>query len=185
MILVTVIIIRRAGKLVVSMHLYNHLTRIFRLICMFRFFIYIKSVLFIIFKIPVGGAIIGVFKQSDMTTIAKFYPGRASSVPSRDLVLTLLNHGRKGLLETFNIQKRVVVSTTKATMIEGCSFVNFGSHSSEQHGGYLNIACGVGMSEAEVDDLFNRLKTTYERFCRQNRINVNEEVNFLYDSAND
>ncbi|VDL62049.1 unnamed protein product [Nippostrongylus brasiliensis] len=154
------------------------------------------------FQVPVGGAIIGAFKQSAIKTIAQFYPGRGSSVPSRDLVLTMLHQGRKGLVESYENQKRLfqkmkrrlvslaadigecvydvednqislaltlslipkekqslfgsilfhrgvsgaraVVSTSEVTTIEGCEFVNFGSHSNEQHGGYLNIACGVG-----------------------------------------
>ncbi|KAE9414950.1 hypothetical protein Angca_009213, partial [Angiostrongylus cantonensis] len=177
------------------------------------------------FQIPVGGAIIGVFKQSAAQTIAQFYPGRASCVPSRDLVLTLLHHGRRGLLEIFYTRKRlfqkmkallmsfasdigesvydvednlislaltlssiplekqslfgsilfnrgisgarVVVSTTKTTTIDGYHFVNFGSHTSEQHAGYLNIACGVGMHEAEVDEVFSRLRTVYAKFFRK------------------
>ncbi|KAK6013170.1 putative O-phosphoseryl-tRNA(Sec) selenium transferase, partial [Ostertagia ostertagi] len=192
------------------------------------------------FQVPVGGAIIAVFKQSAIKTIAQFYPGRASCVPSRDLVLTLLHQGRKGLLESYDTQRRLfkkmkrrliafaadigecvydvddnqislamtlssipqekqtlcwfypfqsryhwctrkeqavlgykssfsaVVSTNDITTIEGCEFVNFGSHSNEQHGGYLNVACGVGMSEAELDELFNRMTAAYTKFTRKN-----------------
>ncbi|KAJ1365288.1 O-phosphoseryl-tRNA(Sec) selenium transferase [Parelaphostrongylus tenuis] len=58
------------------------------------------------FQIPVGGAIIAAFKQSTIQEIAKFYPGRASCVPSRDLVLTLLHHGRLGLVDIFHTRKR-------------------------------------------------------------------------------
>uniref|UniRef100_A0A158P6F1 O-phosphoseryl-tRNA(Sec) selenium transferase n=1 Tax=Angiostrongylus cantonensis TaxID=6313 RepID=A0A158P6F1_ANGCA len=160
---------------------------------------------------------------------------KASCVPSRDLVLTLLHHGRRGLLEIFYTRKRlamkallmsfasdigesvydvednlislaltlssiplekqslfgsilfnrgisgarllvsfllflVVVSTTKTTTIDGYHFVNFGSHTSEQHAGYLNIACGVGMHEAEVDEVFSRLRTVYAKFFRKNSL---------------
>ncbi|KAK6039959.1 hypothetical protein COOONC_22536, partial [Cooperia oncophora] len=71
-------------------------------------------------------------------------------------------------LSAYNSFSSAVVSTNDVTTIEGCEFVNFGSHSNEQHGGYLNIACGVGMSEAEVDELFNRMATTYAKFARKN-----------------
>uniref|UniRef100_A0A7I4YU70 O-phosphoseryl-tRNA(Sec) selenium transferase n=1 Tax=Haemonchus contortus TaxID=6289 RepID=A0A7I4YU70_HAECO len=178
------------------------------------------------FQVPVGGAIIGTFKQSAIKTIAQFYPGRASCVPSRDLVLTLLHQGRRGLLESYDAQRRLfqkmkrrlilfaadigefvydvednqislaltlssiprekqslfgsvlfnrgitgaraVVSTNEVTIIEGCEFLNFGSHSNEQHGGYLNVACGVGMTEGEMEELFNRIASAYAKFTRRN-----------------
>ena len=64
---------------------------------------------------------------------------------------------------------RVVTSTAEVKRIAGLDydFKNFGSHTSEQHGGYLNIACGVGMSEEEMDELFSRLSAAYARFTRQ------------------
>ncbi|KAJ1365287.1 O-phosphoseryl-tRNA(Sec) selenium transferase [Parelaphostrongylus tenuis] len=76
---------------------------------------------------------------------------------------------------------RVVVSTTKTTVIDGYHFVNFGSHSSEQHGGYLNMACGVGMSEAEVDELFSRLKAVYENFSRKKSFATRGDISSYED----
>ncbi|VDO08299.1 unnamed protein product [Haemonchus placei] len=63
---------------------------------------------------------------------------------------------------------RAVVSTNEVTIIEGCEFLNFGSHSNEQHGGYLNVACGVGMTEGEMEELFNRIASAYSKFTRKN-----------------
>ncbi|EYC39294.1 hypothetical protein Y032_0664g1317 [Ancylostoma ceylanicum] len=195
------------------------------------------------FQVPVGGAVIGTFKQSAIVPIAQFYPGRASCVPSRDLVLTLLSQGRRGLMETYEKQKRmfhkmkrrlssfaneigecvydvednlislaltlssipkekqtlfgsilfnrgvsgarVVMSTTSKTLIEGYEFMNFGSHSNEQHGGYLNIACGVGMSEGELDELFSRIATTYAKFSRQNGLFVPRSDSRVYVDSDD
>ncbi|CAI2355008.1 unnamed protein product [Caenorhabditis sp. 36 PRJEB53466] len=177
------------------------------------------------FQVPVGGALIAAFKQSHVQAIAQAYPGRASSVPSRDLVLTLLFQGQASFLEPFQKQKqmflkmrrklnsfaenigecvyavpeneislamtlstipptkqtlfgsvlfargitgaRVVTSTPSKTSIEGCEFVNFGSHTADQHGGYLNIACAIGMTEHELEELFTRLASSYAKFVRQ------------------
>ncbi|PIO73807.1 putative O-phosphoseryl-tRNA(Sec) selenium transferase [Teladorsagia circumcincta] len=86
-----------------------------------------------------------------------------SSIPQEKQTLfgsILFNRGITGA--------RAVVSTNDITTIEGCEFVNFGSHSNEQHGGYLNIACGVGMTEAELDELFNRMTAAYTKFTRKN-----------------
>ncbi|CAJ0590922.1 unnamed protein product [Cylicocyclus nassatus] len=195
------------------------------------------------FQVPVGGAIIGTFKQSAIVPIAKFYPGRGSGVPSRDLVLTLLSQGRRGLLETYENQRRlflkmkkrlssfaneigecvyevddnmislaltlssipkekqtlfgsilfnrgvsgarVISSTTNVTSVEGYEFVNFGSHCNEQHGGYLNMACSVGMSDAELDELFSRLATTYAKFSRQNGLFVPRSESRNYPDSDD
>ncbi|CAI4223519.1 unnamed protein product [Auanema sp. JU1783] len=179
------------------------------------------------FQVPVGGAIIAVCKKNSLNNIAEFYPGRASAVPSRDFVLTMLHQGIKGLMNTFETQQqlfhkmkrelrsfaeligecvyevddnqislamtlssisaedqtlfgsvlfsrgitgaRVVASTTTASAIAGEEFLNFGSHTSELHGGYLNIACGVGMSDDELDNLFAKLRNTYFKFLKQRR----------------
>ncbi|KHJ91051.1 O-phosphoseryl-tRNA(Sec) selenium transferase [Oesophagostomum dentatum] len=195
------------------------------------------------FQVPVGGAIIATFKQSAILPIAQFYPGRGSCVPSRDLVLTLLSQGVKGLMEGYEHQKRlflkmkrrltlfaneigecvyevddnlislaltlssipkekqtlfgsilfsrgvsgarVIASTAANTTIEGYEFTNFGSHCSEQHGGYLNIACGVGMTDAELDELFSRLATTYAKFSRQNGLFVPQSDPLAYTDSDE
>lgn len=61
----------------------------------------------------------------------------------------------------------MVTSAQSKTTIEGCEFVNFGSHTAEQHGGYLNIACAIGMTEHELEELFTRLASSYAKFVRQ------------------
>ncbi|CAD6196395.1 unnamed protein product [Caenorhabditis auriculariae] len=176
------------------------------------------------FQIPVGGAIVGTFKQSAILPIAQAYPGRASGIPSRDLVLTLLHQGRRKFVESFDRQRmlfvkmrrklvsfaedigecvydveeneislamtlstiplekqtlfgsilfsrgisgaRVLTSSHDVKNVEGCELINFGSHCSEQHGGYLNVACAVGMTEYEVDEFFVRLASVYAKFTR-------------------
>ncbi|CAJ0577222.1 unnamed protein product, partial [Mesorhabditis spiculigera] len=62
---------------------------------------------------------------------------------------------------------RVVMSTPKVSRVEGHEFINFGSHTNEQHGGYLAMACGVGMTDGELDELFNRLSSTYHKFVHK------------------
>ncbi|KAK0423871.1 hypothetical protein QR680_008380 [Steinernema hermaphroditum] len=71
---------------------------------------------------------------------------------------------------------RVVPSTAAKKSIEGYEFVNFGSHTSEQHDGYLNIACGIGMTAAEVDELFTRLQDNYKRFLRKEALGNENQV---------
>ncbi|PAV70748.1 hypothetical protein WR25_05381 [Diploscapter pachys] len=177
------------------------------------------------FQVPVGGAIIAARKQSVINSIAKTYPGRASLVPARDLVLTLLHTGKRGFIQSLEQQKRlfnfvrrklesfanhigecvyevetneislamtlgtipvekqtlfgsilfnrgitgarVIPANVKTITLEGCEFQNFGSHTDEKHGGYLNMACGVGMTEVEIDELFNRLPLAYSSFMKE------------------
>lgn len=42
--------------------------------------------------------------------------------------------------------------------VDGYEFINFGSHSSRQHDGYLNVACAIGMTTREIDELVKILK---------------------------
>lgn len=42
--------------------------------------------------------------------------------------------------------------------IDGYEFLNFGSHSSRQHDGYLNVACAIGMSTREIEELVRVIK---------------------------
>lgn len=42
--------------------------------------------------------------------------------------------------------------------IDGYEFRNFGSHSSRQHDGYLNVACAIGMTTREIEELMKVLK---------------------------
>lgn len=50
------------------------------------------------------------------------------------------------------------VSNGSLKSIDGYEFLNFGSHSSRQHDGYLNVACAVGMTTREIKELVNVLK---------------------------
>ncbi len=43
--------------------------------------------------VPVGGSIVCAFDEKVLDTVAKFYPGRASSSQSLDLLITLLSMG--------------------------------------------------------------------------------------------
>ncbi|KAI1732747.1 o-phosphoseryl-tRNA(Sec) selenium transferase, sepSecS domain-containing protein [Ditylenchus destructor] len=171
------------------------------------------------FQVPVGGAIIATFKLSTLKAVANIYPGRASAVPVRDLLLTLLHLGKSGIketiqtreklfhvlrekmeslanklneriieapnnlisiamtLETLPIEKcslfgsilfhkgvtgaRVIVPSNRETTIEGYSFKSFGCHSSHWTTRYLNVACAVGMTEHEIDELVQRIETVY------------------------
>ena len=43
--------------------------------------------------VPVGGTLIAAFKEADLQHISNFYPGRASSSQSLDILITLLSMG--------------------------------------------------------------------------------------------
>ncbi len=43
--------------------------------------------------VPVGGTIVAAFNEQDLENIAEFYPGRASSSQSLDILITLLSMG--------------------------------------------------------------------------------------------
>lgn len=57
------------------------------------------------FLVPVGGSVVATFDKKALDTIANCYPGRASAVPSRDLLITLLQLGRSGLRELYDTQQ--------------------------------------------------------------------------------
>ncbi|MCP9263396.1 O-phosphoseryl-tRNA(Sec) selenium transferase [Dirofilaria immitis] len=167
------------------------------------------------FLVPVGGSIVATFNEKSLDIISNFYPGRASIVPSRDLLITLLQLGKVGLKELYNKQQtnfeilhtameeyakmigqkvmevkmnqislavtlkgwtnqqqnafgaqlfsrgitgaRTILNSLSKT-IDGYEFLNFGSHTSRQHDGYLNIACAIGMTTREIEELVKVLK---------------------------
>lgn len=49
------------------------------------------------FQTPVGGSIVASSNKELVTRVGKVYPGRASGVPSRDFLLTVLHLGKSGL----------------------------------------------------------------------------------------
>lgn len=51
------------------------------------------------FLTPVGGSIVASSKKELVKSLGKLYPGRASAVPSRDFVLTILHFGKTGLIK--------------------------------------------------------------------------------------
>ncbi|KAE9548261.1 hypothetical protein FO519_008533 [Halicephalobus sp. NKZ332] len=59
------------------------------------------------FLTPVGGSIVGSGRKELITALGKMYPGRASGVPSRDFVLTMLHLGKFKLKETVQERKKV------------------------------------------------------------------------------
>lgn len=187
------------------------------------------------FLVPVGGSVIATFSEEWMNVIASFYPGRASAVPSRDLVITLLHLGRKGLAELYEKQQlnfrllreeldkfaksigqrilnvptnmvslaltldgwsaeaqtafgaelfsrgvtgaRAIPNDVRKT-VDGYEFANFGSHASRQHGGYLNVACALGMSVEEIHELIARMKSAITKFA-ENSPGIFKSI-FLY-----
>uniref|UniRef100_A0A1I7XMX3 Sep-tRNA:Sec-tRNA synthase n=1 Tax=Heterorhabditis bacteriophora TaxID=37862 RepID=A0A1I7XMX3_HETBA len=104
-----------------------------------------------------------------------------SSIPAEKQTLfgsILFNRGITGA--------RVVSSTIKKTTVEGYEFINFGSHSNEQHGGYLNVACAIGMTEIELEDLVVRLRSIYIKFSKQNGMaDVSKELKVITYDEND
>jgi O-phospho-L-seryl-tRNASec:L-selenocysteinyl-tRNA synthase len=48
------------------------------------------------FMVPVGGAVIAAFDEKIISQISQFYPGRASSAQSLDVLITLLSMGKDG-----------------------------------------------------------------------------------------
>uniref|UniRef100_A0A914X0H3 O-phosphoseryl-tRNA(Sec) selenium transferase n=1 Tax=Plectus sambesii TaxID=2011161 RepID=A0A914X0H3_9BILA len=53
-----------------------------------------------------------------------------------------------------------VVPKDDRKSIEGIDFVGWGGHSSDVKFSYLNVACAIGMTAAEVDILIDRLRKT-------------------------
>ncbi|VDN57611.1 unnamed protein product [Dracunculus medinensis] len=58
------------------------------------------------FLVPVGGAVIVTFVKDDIASISNVYAGRASIVPSRDLLITVLELGRMGLQRLYSVQEK-------------------------------------------------------------------------------
>jgi O-phospho-L-seryl-tRNASec:L-selenocysteinyl-tRNA synthase len=61
------------------------------------------------FQTPVGGAVISTFKRKRLDPIAAAYPGRASMVPARDMLLTLLHQGRTGFIDQLQVRMELYV----------------------------------------------------------------------------
>ncbi|CEF66887.1 O-phosphoseryl-tRNA(Sec) selenium transferase [Strongyloides ratti] len=61
------------------------------------------------FQTPVGGSVIATLKQKSIIKFAKSYPGRASAIPSRDFVLTMLNQGVIGLKKSLILREELYV----------------------------------------------------------------------------
>uniref|UniRef100_A0A914QDJ1 O-phosphoseryl-tRNA(Sec) selenium transferase n=1 Tax=Panagrolaimus davidi TaxID=227884 RepID=A0A914QDJ1_9BILA len=59
------------------------------------------------FQTPVGGSIISSSNKEMIINIGKLYPGRASTIPSRDFLLTVLNLGKNGLLKMMEERNQV------------------------------------------------------------------------------
>jgi len=55
--------------------------------------------------VPVGGTIISSFEAETITRISKFYPGRASSSQSLDVLMTLLSMGSDGYKQLLRERK--------------------------------------------------------------------------------
>ncbi|CAG9535543.1 unnamed protein product [Cercopithifilaria johnstoni] len=195
------------------------------------------------FLVPVGGSIVATFDEKSLNIIANFYPGRASIVPSRDLLITLLQLGKIGLRELYNTQQtnfeilhaamkeyaktigqrvmevkmnRISLAITLKgwtsqqqntfgaqlfsrgvtgartvpngvlKSIDGYEFLNFGSHSSRQHDGYLNVACAIGMSTREIQELVKVLKeeTPKWAFSQSNNAHAKDCSSESRNSAN-
>uniref|UniRef100_A0A8C5SW80 O-phosphoseryl-tRNA(Sec) selenium transferase n=1 Tax=Laticauda laticaudata TaxID=8630 RepID=A0A8C5SW80_LATLA len=59
------------------------------------------------FMVPVGGAVIAGFSDAFIQEISKMYPGRASSSPSLDVLITLLSLGTKGYRQLLRERKEM------------------------------------------------------------------------------
>ncbi|VDM98682.1 unnamed protein product [Thelazia callipaeda] len=168
------------------------------------------------FLVPVGGSVVATFSKKALDNIANFYPGRASMVPSRDLLITLLQIGKTGLKHLYEVQQnnfeilstamqdyaesigqkvleaksnRISIAVTLQgwpkndqsafgarlfsrgitgarviqkgliKKIDGYEFASFGSHSSLGNYDYINVACAIGMTTEEIDQLIMVLKS--------------------------
>ncbi|VIO88604.1 Hypothetical 53.4 kDa protein D1054.13 in chromosome V, putative [Brugia malayi] len=193
------------------------------------------------FLVPVGGSIVATFDKKSLDMIANFYPGRASIVPSRDLLITLLQLGKTGLKELYNTQQtnfqvlhatmqeyaetigqkvmevkmnRISLAVTLkgwtsqqqnafgaqlfsrgvtgartipnglSRTIDGYEFFNFGSHSSREHDGYLNVACAIGMTTQEIEELVKVLKEETPKWAFSSSINAKDRSSTRQDNAN-
>lgn len=65
------------------------------------------------FLVPVGGAIIAGFDKAIVAEISRMYPGRASSAPSLDLLITLLSLGKEGYRRLLEERKEMYTLLVK------------------------------------------------------------------------
>ena len=57
--------------------------------------------------VPVGGAVVAGFDKQLVAEISGSYPGRASSAPSLDVMLTLLSMGVRGYKQLLSARKQM------------------------------------------------------------------------------
>nr|XP_022338126.1 O-phosphoseryl-tRNA(Sec) selenium transferase-like isoform X2 [Crassostrea virginica]XP_022338127.1 O-phosphoseryl-tRNA(Sec) selenium transferase-like isoform X2 [Crassostrea virginica]XP_022338128.1 O-phosphoseryl-tRNA(Sec) selenium transferase-like isoform X2 [Crassostrea virginica] len=112
------------------------------------------------FMVPVGGSIIAGFDDQLIQHISKCYPGRASSSPSTDLLITLLSMGVKGYKDL--LKERKTNYKTLQTRLSECA---------QKHGEHLlstphnGISMGMSLqtfqcnTEENVTELGSKLFT--------------------------
>ncbi|XP_062612832.1 O-phosphoseryl-tRNA(Sec) selenium transferase-like [Saccostrea cucullata] len=111
------------------------------------------------FMVPVGGSIIAGFDDQLIRYISKSYPGRASSSPSTDLLITLLSMGVQGYKDL--LKERKTNYKTLQTRLSECAQKHGERLLATSHNG---ISMGMSLStfqcnEESVTDLGSKLFT--------------------------
>uniref|UniRef100_A0A915PR19 O-phosphoseryl-tRNA(Sec) selenium transferase n=1 Tax=Setaria digitata TaxID=48799 RepID=A0A915PR19_9BILA len=67
--------------------------------------------------------------------------------------------------------------------IDGYEFPNFGSHSSRQHDGYLNVACAIGMTAREIEELVKILEDETPKWAFSTSKGAHSNGKVLYNTS--
>uniref|UniRef100_A0AC34G6G7 O-phosphoseryl-tRNA(Sec) selenium transferase n=1 Tax=Panagrolaimus sp. ES5 TaxID=591445 RepID=A0AC34G6G7_9BILA len=122
------------------------------------------------FQTPVGGSIISSSNKEMITKVGKLYPGRASAVPSRDFLLTILHMGKTGLLKMMEERNEIynlLARKMKEFAVEICEEIV------EPEGNGISLA--MSLSTIPIEEckklggiLFSRYKVTGTRVIISN-----------------
>uniref|UniRef100_A0AC34QPS5 O-phosphoseryl-tRNA(Sec) selenium transferase n=1 Tax=Panagrolaimus sp. JU765 TaxID=591449 RepID=A0AC34QPS5_9BILA len=145
------------------------------------------------FLTPVGGSIVASSNKELVKSLGKLYPGRASAVPSRDFVLTMLHFVKNGLLKIMEERKAVNECLLRKMMILA---KEFGENTWQSTGNEISIAMSLkNLSSAEQKHfggiLYSKYKVTGARVVSSTTdvstiagyefINFGSHTNFQHD----
>ncbi|XP_076043394.1 sec synthetase isoform X2 [Oratosquilla oratoria] len=134
------------------------------------------------FMVPVGGAVVAGPDPKFIEDVGKMYPGRASSSPILDVLITLLSMGctgyknlvdeRKTLRKLLQNKMKEVAEKHGLRVLETKNnpiSIGWGSHSINYPNPYITAAAAIGMSQRDVELFIQRLDKTLEKFTSPQR----------------
>lgn len=122
--------------------------------------------------------------RSKMAAFAESVKQRLLDVPANTISLAMTLDGFQPAEQTLfgsMLFARGVTGARAVCMgarkrINGFEFENYGSHCSLTREGYLNVACAIGMTVTEVDDLIDRIRNTYKAFLKEVERNARRQA---------